>query len=400
MGISTKIFHSSKQDIPWDDWESVRRQAKGGMIIGMEPGFLTSIEHSMVETSKLWYVIFYSENNTPVAAACLSTLRVDMGVVAGAGVQRTVEKLRKLIPSLLNMNIMFCGIPVSLGEKSLLFTEQANPDEILNELDKLVTDLARQQKASFIAYKEHTDDERIKLKTLPKLGYRLADSIDMHTFEEPFENFEQYLSNLNSHYRYDVRRSLRKLERADVEVVRWTDPDEICRQYTEELHQLYYAVVDQSENKFEILPREFFHELARTFPNELALTALVKDSNVLAFNWSLNTHSSYHFLFCGIDYKFNNKMDLYFNLMYAELGHALQSGASEIMVGQTAPTFKLRLGCRQLPLHLYIKGAGIFTNMLLKLAFGLLFPARKAMEMTDIYNSKYKASQGLGQNQA
>lgn len=349
MGITSKVYHSSAEEMPWDDWEKVRKQSKGGMIIGMEPGFLTSIEHSMAEFSKVWYVLFYSESGTPVAAACLSTLRVDLAIMAGSGVQRTVEQLRKLSPSLFNLNIMFCGIPVSLGEKSLLFTPQVNPDEVVAELDKLVISLARQQKASFIVYKEHSEDDLGELKALPRLGYRQAESLDMHTFDEPFDDFEQYLSNLNSHYRYDVRRSLRKLERADVAVVRWTDPEEICRLYTEELHQLYYAVVDQSENKFEILPVEFFHELTRKFPNKIALTGLVKDGKVMAFNWSLCTHSSYHFLFCGIDYSVNKKMDLYFNLMYAELGFALQSGASEIKVGQTAPHFKLRLAVANVP---------------------------------------------------
>lgn len=395
MGITTKIYNSSSQEIPWGDWEYIRKQSKE--VSTMDPRFLNCLDRTMAKNSNIWYVLFYDESDTPIASACLSTMRVDLAIIAGTGIQRTMGKLRKVIPSLLNLNIMFCGLPISLGQKSLLFVPQANPGEILAELDGLVLKIARQQKAGFIVYKEHSNQELGDMESLIRRGYRQAESLDMHIFDEPFQDFEHYLSNLNSHYRYDIRRSLRKLERAGVEIVRWTDPETIRNLYTEELHQLYYAVVEKSETRLEVLPVTFFHELTRQFPGQVALTGMVKDGKVLAFNWSLTTDSSYQFMFCGIDYSINNKMDLYFNQMYAELDFALQSGASEIKVGQTASQFKIRLGCTQRPLHLFIKGAGFFSSVLLKLCFRPLFPTREDIQPADIYNSRYKAGNSLDQ---
>ena len=367
----------------------------------MDPRFLACVESSITSASNIWYVLFYAESGAVIASACLSNLQVDLAIVAGPGVQRTMEKLRKLIPSLLYMNVMFCGQPISLGQKNLLFTPQARlqakPQEILAELDELMRKLARKEKGRFLVYKEHGDNDIDDLRSLGQLGYRQVESLDMHIFDEPFEDFNHYLSNLNSHYRYDIRRSLRKLERAGVEVVRWTDAEKICELYSEELHKLYLAVVERSESKLEILPPVFFHELARQFPGQVALTGLVKDGQVLGFNWSILTGAKYQFLFCGIDYSVNNKLDLYFNLMYAELGYALESAASEIKVGQTAAQFKTRLGCSHRPLHLFIKGAGVFTRALLKLCFRLLFPPREQVQKANIYNSRYKAGDNPGQ---
>ena len=357
----------------------------------MDPRFLACVESSITSASNIWYVLFYAETGAVVASACLSNLQVDLAIVAGPGVQRAMEKLRKLIPSLLYMNVMFCGQPISLGQKSLLFTPQARPQEILVELDELMRQLARKEKGRFLVYKEHGDNDIDDLRSLDQLGYRQAESLDMYIFDEPFEDFDHYLSNLNSHYRYDIRRSLRKLERAGVEVVRWTDAEIICELYSEELHKLYLAVVERSESKLEILPPVFFHELARQFPGQVALTGLVKDGKVLGFNWSILSDAKYQFLFCGIDYSVNNKLDLYFNLMYAELGYALKSTASELKVGQTAAQFKTRLGCSHRPLHLFIKGAGVLSRALLKLCFRLLFPPRVPVQKANIYNSKYKA---------
>ena len=397
MGVTTKVYHSSDKSLPWQDWEKVIKQSKEDAFT-MDPRFLTCVEFSITSSSNIWYVLFYSESGTPVASACLSNLQVDLAIVAGPGVQRAMEILRKLIPSLMYMNVMFCGQPVSLGQKNLLFTPQARPEEILAELDELMRKLARKEKGRFLVYKEHGEHDIDDLRSLSQLGYRQVESLDMYIFDEPFENFDHYLSNLNSHYRYDIRRSLRKLERAGVEVKRWTDAETICNLYTDELHKLYLAVVGKSDSKLEILPPAFFHELARQFPDQVALTGLVRDDQVLAYNWSIMTDSKYQFLFCGIDYSVNNELDLYFNLMYAELGYALQSAANEIKVGQTAAQFKTRLGCSQRPLHLFIKGAGIFTRSLLKLCFRLLFPAREQMQKANIYNSRYRASDNLGQS--
>ena len=398
MEITTRIYHSSTEEMPWQDWEQVRHHAKGGdTFMGMSPRFLACIEQSMNDISQLWYVLFYSDTGTPIASACLSTLRVDLVAIADAGTRRAIGALRKLLPSLCHLNVLFCGLPVSLGQKNLLFTPEADPKAVLAALDRLLTTIARQQKAWFIVYKEHGDEDLHDLKSLVQHGYRQAVSLDMHVFEEPFQNFEHYLSNLNSHYRYDIRRSRRKLDRAGVTISRWEDPATIRALYTEALHQRYLDVVEKSENKLEILPVDFFHELTRQFPRQVALTGLVKDGQILAFNWSLTNDASYQFMFCGIDYSANAKMDLYFNLMYSELDYALQSGAREIKVGQTASQFKTRLGCSQRPLHLFIKGVDAISRSLLALGFNLLFPPRPERQEADIYSSKYISTNRLSQ---
>ena len=395
MGVITKVYHSSDQSLPWQDWESVIELSNEDAFT-MDPRFLACVESSITSASKIWYVLFYADDGTPVASACLSNLQVDLAIIAGPAVQSAMEKLRKLLPSLLYMNVMFCGQPVSLGQKNLLFTPQANAEEVLAELDRLMCKLAREEKGRFLVYKEHGEQDVENLRSLGQLGYQQVESLDMNIFDEPFEDFDHYLSSLSSHYRYDVRRSLRKLERDGVEVQRWTDAETICQLYTEELHKLYLAVVARSESKLEILPPVFFHQLARQFSGQAALTGLVKDGRILAFNWSIRSDSKYQFLFCGIDYSVNHKLDLYFNLMYAELGYALKTSAGEIKVGQTAAQFKTRLGCVQKPLHLYIKGAGMFTRLLLKFFSGLLFPAREPVQAANIYNSKYRASDDPG----
>lgn len=388
MGITCKVYHFTGTDLPWADWEQVRQQAAGDTVT-MGQRFLHCVECSISNPDKMWYVLVYDDGR-PLASACLSSMSVDLGIIAGPGVQRFLGRVRKLFPPFLILRVLFCGLPISLGQKSLLFTREADTAVILPLLDELVVKLAHNNRTQFAVYKEHGEGDLQDLAPLTRYGYRRAESLAMHVFKEPFQNFTHYLSNLNSHYRYDIRRSLRKMERAGVQTMRWTDPVEIRRHYTAEEHQLYLAVVQKSETQLEILPLTFFHKLTRQFPGEVALTALLRDRKIVAFNWSLHTDNKYQFMFCGINYQLNNQLDLYFNLMYIELDHALQAGTSEIKVGQTAPAFKVRLGCTQRPLHMYIKGSGLFSRMLLASCFSILFPKKPPIAPADIYNSKYK----------
>jgi hypothetical protein len=390
MGITTKVFHFSDQSIPWHEWEHVIKQSNGDLFM-VDPRFLACVERSICSKNKIWYVLFYSENGSPVALSCLSTLATDLAIISGSGLQRIMDRLRKIFPSFLYLNFLYCGQPISLGQKGIFFTSNARRNEILAELDNLMSKLARQEKAKFIVHKEYDENDIKDFNSLCERGYKQAESLEMHFFNEPFTNFDHYLLNLNSKYRYDIRRSLRKMKRAGLTIVRWTDPETIENLYTNELHELYRAVANNSENRLEILPVAFFHELTRQFPGKVALTGLVRDGQILAFNWSITADSKYQFLFCGIDYRFNNEFDLYFNLMYAELDYALQSQSKEIKIGQTAPHFKTRLGCIQRSVHFYIKGIGFFTNLVLKLFFNLLFPPRREkLPPANIYHSKYQ----------
>ena len=43
------------------------------------------------------------------------------------------------------------------------------------------------------------------------------------------------------------------------------------------------------------------------------------EDRIAAFNWNFFHGEVYYFLFAGLDYELNPSLDLYFNLMYAEM---------------------------------------------------------------------------------
>jgi hypothetical protein len=171
-----------------------------------------------------------------------------------------------------------------------------------------------------------------------------------------------------------VRRSLDKARAAGLRYEHLTDTAEILRCYSPSLHRLYESVALGSKHRLELLPQSFFHCLARHLPGLVGLTVVYAGDRVVAFNWNLLYDRVYHFLFAGLDYDLNPSLDLYFNLIYAEMDHGFRAGAETLVIGQTADEFKLRLGCTQEPRFFYVAAVSRVASLILKAAGRLLLP--------------------------
>ena len=180
----------------------------------------------------------------------------------------------------------------------------------------------------------------------------------MNIFDHRFSAIESYIAALRSRYRQCVRRSLEKSHAAGLRYERLTDTAAILRLYGPALHRLYEAVALSSAHRLELLPLSFFHGLARRLPGRVGLTVVYHGDRVAAFNWNLLDGETYYFLFAGLDYELNPHVDLYFNLMYAEMDHAFRAGAETLVFGQTADDFKTRLGCHQERRFFYVAPSG------------------------------------------
>ncbi len=370
-GYWYKLFNSISE-VDAENWNSVCQNPEESLFMDLR--FIFAVESTMTQHSKFWHVIFYDSENIPVACASLCRFKVDLFIFAGKYIKNAGTFIRSIFPSFMYFNILFCGLPVSVGQNHLRFSPQADQGSIIKMLDKILHNLAISEKVRFIVYKEFDSGSCKRIHSLTEFGYRRTESLPMHYFKPQFSDFAEYYSALKAHYRYDIKRSMRKFQSVGLKVVRLKDGHKIRNIHTPEVHKLYEAVVINSENKLELLPIKFFHELAIQFPEQISYTLIYQGNHIVAFNCALYSSTSYHFLFCGLNYELNPLADLYFNLIYNDLDNALQHKVSVIQVGQTADVFKARLGCFQESLYVYVKGVGRFSHGFLDLFFNIIFP--------------------------
>jgi predicted N-acyltransferase len=180
----------------------------------------------------------------------------------GAGRSGSSSQRARLVPCLLYVKVLFCGLPLSVGGASLAIG-RSDVTAAVEEVEQFLAELAATVRPLVICYKEFADGQEVVGDALLDLGYVGFETPPMHRFTHRFRDLDDYLGNLRSHYRYDIRRSMRKAERMGLAIRRITGFDEIDAVYSDRVHKLYCAVVENSDYKLELLPRSFFVELAR-----------------------------------------------------------------------------------------------------------------------------------------
>jgi len=212
----------------------------------------------------------------------------------------------------------------------------------------------------------------------------------MHLLDPAFSSFSEYCESLRARYRQQVTKSTRKLLGTEVLSTVLTDPDEILRKYTPQTHDMYREMTQKSDLRIEILPIEYYQELVRRMGDQVELISLIKDDRIIAFGWCLYDSTTYHMMYAGLDYRLNNELDLYFNLMYAGFDRALRKGVKRIHVGQTATVFKARMGCFSEPRYIYTKGVGFFMSRLFRYGSSLLVIKKPSNPPANIFKRPQK----------
>jgi predicted N-acyltransferase len=376
-------LYDSIDEVPLNDWAEASQEGSHGF---MDPGFLRAMEQGFAGEAKFFHVLIDDADGGPAACASLCLMEVDPLLLAGPRLRRVVGWSRRWFPGLGKFTVLLCGLPLSAGQSHLAFAPGADRARAVVQLDGVMQQVARRHGARLIVFKEFGDEDRAHMDQLVPLGYCRADSPASYALARTFPSLKAYCDALKRHYRSEVTRSQKKFARAGCRAVHLDDPEEIRRVYTPEVHRLYEAVVGKAEMKLEILPHRFFHALAAELAG-VTLTAVYRAEQVVALGWSLTSGDAFHGLFCGIDYAHNADCDLYFNVMYQSLDLAFRRGCQHITLGQTAETFKTRLGCAGTKRYLYARGAGSLLSWALRRSASFLFPPRPAQDANDVFKA-------------
>jgi Acetyltransferase (GNAT) domain len=374
VAYSYRIFDSIAQ-VDLAAWQHVRAACNASIFT--DPRFIAAVEAGMKdEVDKYWHIVIRDESGAPVACASASAMTLDLANLADPSLARIIRHIPLLSSRLRRLKFLIGGLPVGTGHHTLALAWPADSTRLLSFLDGIVRELAHAEKADAIVYKEFGEGDLTWTAPLLDLGYQRIATPPMHFFRPVFENFAQYCAALKSHYRQQIKQSRRRLSDGGCEIAVLTDPQEILRAYTPEVHALYHQMADRAALKLEILPIEFLHQLTSRLAGDVELLAIRKEARIVAFGWNIHTRSSYHAMYGGLDYRLNDELDLYFNLIYAMLDRALSKQVATIEVGLGGDAFKAKIGCYCEPLYVFAMGQGPLMAFMLR-ALGRFLIAHK-----------------------
>jgi predicted N-acyltransferase len=367
-----EVYDSIRRINP-EEWNSLRE--RGDLF--MDPRFIEAVENAMGRESRFRHVVVRDAEGRPVATACLSSFVIGGASLAQGTVGKILSVLERIVPWAIRSKLILCGLPVSAGQSHVRFSPDADREAALRIIDSVARKFARAEWARLIVFKEIDPNGCRDLESLLSIGYRRADSYPMNRTLSRYDDFDDYLSHVDSKKRTTVRRSQRKFAKSGLRVEDRLGRDRAAELYTDDVHRLYEAVADNSEVEFGYLPAGFFRELARQLPDNTVFSYVYRDDKVVGFLASLFSETTFHGLFVGLDYSLNSQSEIYFNLLYHLVDIALQRGSQEIYVGQTADEIKnYKLGSYQVPMSIYVKGGRWTMSLVLKAAFSAIFPSR------------------------
>ena len=372
-------------------WDQVR--AAGDADVFSSLRFLRAIEESSLAGEGFWYCTVRS-GSRPVAIANLFLMRVDLRVLAPPNSRRVIGKLRPLAGRLLAPVVLFCGVPVSAGQRAVIVDPSCDVRAVLDPLETRVREHARQAGAALVCFKELADADAALVERLVELDYIPAQTPAMYTLRASFGSFDDYVSALRAHYRQDINRSLRKARSRRLVLERVMSEDAIARVYRADVHALYNEVEAAAAHRLEQVPRDFFLALARQFPEDLTLTLATLGEEPVGCHWGLRSGADYYFLFCGLRYAANRDADVYFNLMYAELANAFGAGSSVVQLGQTAGEFKARLGASPSPRTVCVRATNRVVNRVLTWLAPALFVEEAVSPPKSIFRAPASSAGG------
>ncbi|MDA1012900.1 MAG: GNAT family N-acetyltransferase [Planctomycetota bacterium] len=344
--------------------------------------FLRAVQRSMTD-AEFQYVMFFNSRSEPVATAALCLYTVDMALLAEGALRGLAKFVARLVPSLIHVPVVLCGLPVSAGQNHLRIRPGTDVPEVVRQLDTILTEWAKRRKAVAVVFKEFDAAQCSRISSIAALGYRRADSLPMNPTNAGLAGFEEFVGKLKSRQRYPIRKAQQKFQASGLTILQKRGGDGVAEMFSDQVHELYLAVLERAEVRFEVLPAEYFRELARQLPDNSWFTFVIDESQsgspIIAFASSVFSRKSYHQMFVGVRYDLKSESDLYFNLFFHAIDAAFQKQTDEIHVGQSADEFKRqKFRCWQQPLYFYVKPIRLAARIGMELAFDSFFPPHPA----------------------
>jgi hypothetical protein len=364
-----------------------------GSDLGMDPRVLSVFQRTLADQCRAWGVIVFDAEGVVIGCAALCLFATEMIESAHPAFTRMRDRVRRVWPGFARMRVMFCGLPVPSGASHLRIRKGGHERTVIEEVHRVMQRLAQQHQARLLVFKELGDHDAAGKEALAAIGYLRGNIPPMHRLNASFRDFAGYRDALKSHYRRKVQLSQRKLKAAGFEVLTGRGAAFVGDHFTAGAHGLYAAMQARAAHKLELMPAEYFRELAVALGDEVSLTLIRREGRPCALIFAVMRGNVHYNLYAGLDYDLSREGDLYFNVFYEDLDMAFRSGATAMRLGQTSDTFKSRLGSTTERLEFYARGRSPWCHAALRALASLVFPKVVPVESRDIF-ARHRASRG------
>ena len=310
--------------------------------------FFKTLDESNLEQFSLYYIMVY-DRATPVGATVCFLMDYPMDSDLGGPLKRITGLIKKIMPKIFSMKILFCGMP--LGQGRIGITREA--DSVMHVITRRIEQLAKKNKAAVIVFKGFDKASAALLDPLKKSGFSKIKSLPSTELKINFKDFEGYLKTLSSATRYDLRRKFKKVDgQVDISV---ETVAELTEDTLQEVYRLYLDLVSRHDMGFELMPVDFFRNISRNMPKHARYFLWRIEGRIVAFMLCFVSEDLFMDYYLGLDYSVAHKYHLYFIKMRDTINWCIKHGIKKYDMGFTGYETKKRLDFDLVPLYIYVK---------------------------------------------
>jgi len=354
------------RDIPEREWE---RLFPKDTIENY--GYHKTLEESNLKEFSIFYLTA-KRGNTLVAIIPFFTLDFSMTTLIRGPLQRIILFLRKLFKRFLMMRLIFVGSPTAEEFYAGISNEENKKDILSKALEKLYG-ISRAEKINTIIIYNLADKHNELREYLSSNGFSVMEDLPTTRLEIKEKSFEDYINNLGSSTRKDVKRKLRKsAELAKLETEVTDNIDKII----DDVYRLYMNNFNDSDIRFEILTPDFFRNICRNMPGVAKYFITRHEGKIVAFNLCFIKGDTCIDKFIGFDYSVALKYNLYYTTFAHNITWCIKNNIRFYQPGQGDYDAKIRLGAALIPLFIYIKSFNPILNLLMRPIIKIIEPQK------------------------
>ncbi|MEL6945644.1 MAG: GNAT family N-acetyltransferase [Bacteroidota bacterium] len=178
---------------------------------------------------------------------------------------------------------------------------------------------------------------------------------------ESWNDFGDYLGALRSKYRVRVKRAFKKLGAIKQRCLR----EEDLVLYQEQMYDLYIQVAQNAEMNVHQFPKHYFLMLKQQLQSDFQVLGYFLEDQLVGFATMIHDCEHFEAHFIGFDMQINQKHQLYLNMLFDLIRHAIEQRADQISFSRSAIEIKSSVGAIAQPLHSYVKHSNPLINSLL-----------------------------------
>jgi predicted N-acyltransferase len=377
----SEIYESIK-NIDLQEWQSLIDLSHD---LAMDQRLIHLLEKSLSDQARFWTLVIRDRQQQIIACACLSLFQTDIVQSVSGRLRNWINRLRDYWPNALKLKVLFCGLPLPSAHSHLRVREGVDLQLVLRKINGVMTQLAQQEKATLLVFKEFTVSQDTQVTDLKKMGFIRGELEPVYQLPGIFKDFANYQESLRASFRRQIQSNIKKFKESGLKVEHFANPEEIYSRFSEPVHRLYLNVWEKAKEKLECFPVDFFREIATHMPGQVFFTLISDQEKPVAFALGLTNEEAYHNLYVGLDYSYNKNSDLYFNLFYHELDAIFKCNKKQIFLGQTSGTFKTRIGATADPRFFWVRSLNPLLQLIFKYFRSIIFPKMPAPATLQVF---------------